>query len=248
MAARHPNAMTPAYGTDLAYIHHAGFSGFVRDAAPGLLKILRAHGIRGGLVIDLGCGGGSWARELSGRGYDVLGIDISPAMIRLARQTAPRARFVAGSVLKVALQTCHAVTALGEVLNYTFDRDDSRRELARFFRRVHEALRPGGIFVFDVAGPERERGRAPRRWIAGDDWAILLEVSRQGHLLTRRITTFRQIGKTYRRSQEVHRLRLYRPSEILTELRRANFAARSIRGYGGMEFDRGLTGFVAQRR
>jgi hypothetical protein len=37
-----------AYDRDLAYIHDTGFTGFVRKAAPGLLRLLRQNGIRGG--------------------------------------------------------------------------------------------------------------------------------------------------------------------------------------------------------
>src|SRR5262249_32128589 len=163
--------MRPGYGTDLAYIHHTGYADFVLKAAPALLRILRRSKLRGGLVVDLGCGSGVWARELSRHGYDVFGVDISPAMIALARKTSPRARFEVGSFLGVELPPCVAVTALGEVLNYTFERRNQQRELARFFRRVHDALEPSGLFIFDVAGPERELGRPPRRWSTGPDWA-----------------------------------------------------------------------------
>ena len=133
------------------------------------------------------------------------------------------------------------------MLNYTFDRDNSRRELARLFRRVHDALQPGGVFIFDLAGPERELGRVPRRWTAGDDWAILLEVSRGQKQLTRRMTVFCKIGERYRRSEEVHRLRLYAARDTLNDLRSAGFTARTIKGYGESEFFRGLAGFVARR-
>ena len=68
----------PAYDRDLAYIHDTGFTGFVRKAAPGMLRLLWQNGIRSGLVVDAGCGSGVWARELTDRGYGVLGIDISP--------------------------------------------------------------------------------------------------------------------------------------------------------------------------
>lgn len=239
--------MKSAYDTDLAYIHHTGFGAFVRNAAPGLLAILRRNSLHRGLVVDLGCGGGLWAGELTHRGYDALGIDLSPAMVALARKVAPQARFLVGSLLKVQLPPCVAVTAPGEVLNYLSDGDDHRQELTRFFRRVHQALRPGGVLIFDMAGPERERGRAPRRWFSGDDWAILLEVQQQGDLLTRRMIVFRKTGKTYRRSEEVHRLWLCPPGLILTELRRAGFTARTISGYGKAKFERGLAGFVARR-
>ncbi len=36
-------------------------------------------------VIDIGCGTGGHALRLSGRGYDVTGVDLSPAMLKIAR-------------------------------------------------------------------------------------------------------------------------------------------------------------------
>jgi len=239
--------MRPGYGTDLAYIHHTGYADFVLRAAPGLLRILRQSKLRGGLVVDLGCGGGLWARELTQHGYDVFGVDISPAMIALARETAPQARFRAGSFLTVDLPPCVAVTALGEVLNYTFDRRNGR-ELARFFKRVHDALKPSGLFIFDVAGPNRELGRSARRWSAGRDWAILLETSTRADRLTRAMTVFRKTGIGYRRSEEVHHLRIYRPGDILQSLRKAGFSPSQLRAYGRLRLERGLAGFVARRR
>src|ERR1022692_2367806 len=92
-----------AYDRDLACIHDTGFTGFARKAAPGLLRLLRQNRILGGRVVDAGCGSGVWARELSERGYDVLGIDISAHMIRLARRQAPAANFQVGSFLSVEL-------------------------------------------------------------------------------------------------------------------------------------------------
>jgi len=54
-----------------------------------------------GLVVDLGCGIGHWALELNRAGYRVLGVDQSPAMIRLARRKAPASKFKAASFLAV---------------------------------------------------------------------------------------------------------------------------------------------------
>ncbi len=234
-----------AYQTDLAYIHDAGFGDFARKATPGLLAILRRAGIRSGLVVDLGCGSGIWAAELTRGGYDVVGIDISRAMIELARKRAPAARFINASFLSAKLPACDAVTAIGECFNYTFDRRNSRRELARFFRRVYEALRPGGVLIFDIAEP----GRALRRAYAqGKDWAILFEAEPDRDLLIRRMTTFRQVGKLYRRSQETHRLRLYRSSDVAAELRGAGFAVRVLRAYGRMPLPSANAAFVATKR
>ena len=86
-----------AYKADLAYIHDVGFGDFAKNSAPGLLEILRQNGIKTGLVVDLGCGSGLWARELSDSGYGVLGVDISPAMIAIARKRVPEGEFETGS-------------------------------------------------------------------------------------------------------------------------------------------------------
>jgi SAM-dependent methyltransferase len=238
-----------AYRGDLAYIHDTGFTGFARNAAPGLLRLLRRNRIRGGLVVDAGCGSGVWARELTSSGYHVLGIDISTAMIRLARRHAPEAKFRAASLFAAKLPPCDAVTSIGECVNYAFDPSSGRRALAGFFRRVHDALRPGGVLVFDVVEPGVAGGGPQRRYLEGPDWAILLEVreDRKRRLLTRRITSFRRIGKLYRRSREVHRLRLWERSELLGGLNRAGFQVETLAGYGRFRFAPFHAGFLARK-
>jgi len=62
------------YQEDLAYIHDVGFGAFSSESAPGLLEILHQKGINKGLVVDLGCGSGIWAKALTQAGYDVLGV------------------------------------------------------------------------------------------------------------------------------------------------------------------------------
>ena len=239
-----------AYQQDLAYIHHTGFTGFVTKAAPGLLRLLGQNRIGGGLVIDAGCGSGVWARELTRRGYDVLGIDISPSMIRLARRRAPRARFQAGSLFSATLPPCSAVTAIGECVNYAFDRRSGKRALDQFFRRVYDALRPGGVFIFDVVEPGVVPDGTPqRKFSEGPDWAILLETREDcgQNLLTRHIVSFRKVGKHYRRSEEIHRLHLYPRWELLTGLSRAGFQARALAGYGRFRFSPAHVAFLARK-
>ena len=100
-----------AYKDDLAYIHDVGFGSFARGATPGLLEILRRRGLTQGLVVDLGCGSGIWARALVDAGYDVLGIDISAAMIEMARRRVPEGDFRPGSFLQATLPPCEAWTS-----------------------------------------------------------------------------------------------------------------------------------------
>src|SRR5918994_2188580 len=140
--ARRSN-MAEWYGEDLAYIHDVGHAEFALQTAPGILEILAQSGIHEGLVVDLGCGSGLLARELLDAGYGVLGIDISEAMVELARRRAPEAEFRVGSLFEVEIPPCAAVTAVSEVLNYLFDAENE--DLGRLFQRVHDALVPGGV-------------------------------------------------------------------------------------------------------
>lgn len=235
-----------AYGTDLAHIHDTGFGHVARDAAPGLLGILRERGITGGRIVDLGCGSGIMAAEFLDAGLTVTGIDISPAMIRLAKHRAPGGDFVVGSVLDTPLPRAQAVTAVGEILNYRFDERQSTRTLGRLFGRIYESLEKDGLFLFDVAEPSRGRGDTERFFDTGD-WTCLVRYERDEARarLTRHIVTYRKHGKTYRRAEEEHRLQLYPRGEILRLLRAAGFRAKTIPPYGGMAFPKGYCAFMA---
>jgi SAM-dependent methyltransferase len=251
-----PDRASSAYGDDLAYIHDGGFGHVAHDAARELLARL-ARGVPGqdrvrdGLVVDLGCGSGILAAELTAAGYQVLGFDQSEAMLTLARRRAPRGEFRCESFVTAAIPRCRAVTAVGEVLNYLFDRANRADRLRGLFARVFEALEPGGLFLLDVAGPGRAAGAETRRrnFTVGPDWACLFSADEDARrrILTRRITTFRRIGQTYRRCDEVHRLRLYPRAEIVARLRSVGFQVSWLRGYADFRFPRGSSGFAARK-
>jgi len=242
------------YSLDLAYVHDVGFGGFAKSAAPGLLAILRACGVTTGRVVDLACGSGIWARALAGAGYDAWGVDLSASMIAIARRKAPRARFERRSLFTFEFPRCHAVTCIGEGLNYLFDRRNVARERVRLFSRIHDALHPGSVFIFDVAelgrvGQVRGAGSRKAHW-HGRDFCILTDVEEDParELLTRKITTFRRVGRLYRRSFETHRLRLYRASALARELRETGFTVRFLRAYGVAPLLPGRVGFLARKR
>ena len=242
--------MSGWYGEDLAYIHDVGHADFALDSAPGIKGILERSGIREGLIVDLGCGTGLLARELIDAGYDVFGIDISEAMIEIARKRVPEAEFRVGSLFEVGIPPCEAVTAISEVLNYLFDPENEDLGLSRVFRRVHDSLAPGGVFVFDVLGPGQvPPGTRAKGFGVGEDWAVLSEREEDAErgTMERRIVSFRRVGEYYRRIDEVHRVRLYDPSELAAELERAGFRVRTMRAYGDLPLEEGHTAFAAQK-
>ena len=243
--------MAEWYGEDLAYIHDVGHADFALDSAPGILEVLKDNGIDDGLVVDLGCGSGLLARELIDAGYGVFGVDISEAMIEIARERAPEAEFRVGSLFEVEIPRCGAVTAISEVLNYLFDAENEESGPGRVFRCVHEALVPGGVFVFDVLGPGQvPAGARAKGFRVGDDWAVLSEreEDQARGTMERRIVSFRKVGAYYRRIDELHRVRLYDPTELTTELERTGFLVRKMRSYGDLQLSEGHTAFVARKQ
>jgi SAM-dependent methyltransferase len=253
MSRKQPSSF---YGNDLAYIHDAGYGGFAEGAAPGLLELLHRNRIRAGTIVDLGCGSGIWARHLTDAGYQVVGVDISAAMIDLARKRAPDAGFQVGSVHQFAFPPCHAITALGEVLCYTGGGRHSKslklrkpyKSLAVIFQKAAAALAPGGALIFDVAEVGLDKNRPPT-FRAGAGWACLVrfEYDASEDQLIRHITSFRQVGPLYRRQQESHHVQLFRRGEIAAMLRRVGLRVRNVRSYGDHHLLPGRIGFIARK-
>jgi SAM-dependent methyltransferase len=233
------------YKTDLAYIHDAGFGAFARHAGPAIVRMLRQAGIRRGLVVELGCGGGVVAERLTRARYDVLGLDISPAMIRRARRRAPLATFRVASLADAAIPACAAVVAVGEVVTYV---PGGLPVLRRFLARAHAALPPGGLLLFDFI--TSHRGRIyPAKTISGRGWRLVAraDVDRARRILTRRMAMIRTVNGRTRRAGETHRVRIYRRDEIVRAVRRAGFSVETSRAIGQRPLIAGDVAVIARR-
>jgi len=227
--------MNKWYEADLAFIHDVGHCNFALSAAPGILKALRAARINDGMVVDLGCGSGIWASQLVAAGYDVIGIDISEAMLEIAQQRSPQSEFRLESIFKAKIPRCSAVTALGECFNYLFDSRNTATNQSKLFGRIFRALRPGGLFVCDIAEPGQVApDTVSKGFSQGGDWFVAVEKQEDQHtqILARRIVSFRKVNEMYRRAEEIHHQRLYKASEFAERLRQAGFSVRIKRSYG----------------
>jgi SAM-dependent methyltransferase len=234
------------YSADLAYIHDAGFGNFAKSVAPEIARIFRRAGIVGGRVVEFGCGSGTLAAHLQARGYDVSGFDISHAMIRLARTNAPGVRFRVASLGSARLPACDAVVGIGEVVTYL---PVGPRTLRRFFRRVHAALRPGGVLVFDFMESARNR-TYDTKVIAGKDWtmAVRASFSESRNRLTRSMTMTRRTARGARRSSETHHVRLYGRRGMRNMLERCGFTVTMRRAYGRHGLLPGDVAVIARKR
>jgi len=247
------------YEWDLARIHHEGHLFVVEACAPYLITLLRDGGVSGGEVLDLGCGSGALCQAMIDAGFAAHGVDISPAMIELAREIAPSAKLTLGSVhdaevfAQLGESRFEAVSATGEILNYAHDPRAGLESLRIAFQRIYAALKPGGVFLFDLAGP----GRAPDgKGLSMRDtkgWLVISqssEASIEGApTLTRKIVSFIRDGDVYRRDDETHTLRLFSISEVLAALHEAGFDAQHLdAGYPGVGAIRGWNAYLARKQ
>ncbi|MGW1502947.1 class I SAM-dependent methyltransferase [Streptomyces mirabilis] len=111
------------------------------------------HTAGGGPVADVGCGPGHVTAHLHKLSVDAFGIDLSPAMIDVARRDHPHLRFEVGSMTDLEL-TDASVAGLLAFWSLIHIPDDAVPTVFGHFRRV---LRPGGplLLGFHVGNESR---------------------------------------------------------------------------------------------
>ncbi len=102
------------------------------------------------LVVELGCGTGSFTQILKRKGYDIIGIDMSPDMLNVARNKAAAEdldiMYLEQDMRELDLYcTAGTIVSVCDSVNYVLEDD----ELLETFRLVNNFLFPGGVFIFD---------------------------------------------------------------------------------------------------
>ena len=98
-------------------------------------------------LLDLCCGTGNLMQALLHKGYRVAGLDGSEAMLDYARENAPQGEFILGDARNFNLpERFDGVVSSSASLNHILSID----ELNRVFSSVYNALKPNGLFMFDL--------------------------------------------------------------------------------------------------
>ena len=185
------------------------------DWLQNVYKILSDQGIRDGLVLELGCGTGTFTELLARQGYDMIGVDSSTQMLEQAMEKKDQS----GLDILYLLQDMRAFELYGTVraavsvcdsMNYILSEED----LEQVFACVNNYLDPGGLFLFDLKTIHYFRD------VCGD--CVLADSREEGSFIWENswfeeeqineydLTLFiREESGLYRREQELHDQRGY---------------------------------------
>jgi len=120
-----------------------------RGEAPGRARVIELAGARPGMrILDLACGPGNLSRRLAAQvapGGELVGIDLAPGMIELARSAAfPNARFEVMDIERLAFaEATFDAVVCGHGLQFVPD-------LGRALREAHRVLKAGGRLAASV--------------------------------------------------------------------------------------------------
>jgi SAM-dependent methyltransferase len=195
-------------------------------------------------VLDVGCGTGEHARRLAAEGFEVDGLDIEPAFVRIAATKHPRGRFVVADMSDFHLSYRYdALLCLFSSIGYLVTLDRVTRALACF----REHLAPGAVALVEPWFPPGVLDPDKRFTHTGESQGV--KVAR--HSRTEIDGTLSRLLFEYeieidehgdvRHMSEVHELGLFTTEELMDAFRAAGLDAQhDVEGLTG----RGL--FVAR--
>ncbi|HHV99583.1 MAG TPA: class I SAM-dependent methyltransferase [Clostridiaceae bacterium] len=202
-------------------------------------EIFRLNNVKPVLVLDLGCGTGSFCTEMAKRGYDMIGVDLSVDMLSVASAKAHENGFnilyINQDMTEFELYgTVDAVVCLMDSINYITKKTD----LKKLFKNVENYLNPGGLFIFDVNSCYKiENILADNVFYSIDDEITYIwqnTYDKQKKLCTFDLTFFVREGELYKRYDEVHKERAYSINELRILIENSKMEIVSI--YDGLSF------------
>jgi SAM-dependent methyltransferase len=187
----------------------------------------------GAMILDLACGTGRHAVELAARGYQVVGFDLSLAMLARASDEAQdrkqKINFVQGDMREMTFEeTFDGVYSWNTSFGY-FDEEKNGAVIAR----VHKSLKKGGQFLLDVVNRDYIVRQAPSlAWFEGDGCICMDEMTID--FITSRMKVKRTLMMDDGRTKEIeYSVRVYALHELGKMLHDNGFRVAEVSGRTG---------------
>lgn len=189
------------------------------------------------LICDLACGTGNITIPMSRRGYDMIGVDISPEMLDVAKskQAGKDILFLCQDMKKLDLYgTCDAFLCMTDGFNYI----TGMKSLEYIFSRIRNCfIEPNGIFIFDVSSAYKYKNVLGNNTFIcdKDDIFYTWENNYKEPMCKMELNFFKKCGEKYKRFSETQIQRAYTKNQICTLLKKSGFSQVDV--YGGYTFD-----------
>lgn len=193
-------------------------------------------------MLDIGCGTGRHALALTKRGYRVTGVDLSAAMLEIARAASKnlelgiRPEFVQGDARDFSIgRRFDAAIMMFAVIGYL----SSNADVLAGLRNIRSHLEDGALFLCDfwygpsvlaVQPSDRVKSlNAPDRQVIRATTTALDPVSHTADVAFRLWTI--RAGEAVAETHELHRLRYFFPQEFALLLNQTGFALESLSAF-----------------
>jgi SAM-dependent methyltransferase len=202
--------------------------------------------------LDIACGTGQVVDLFAQKGFSSIGIDASPAMIRIAARQR-QGRFVLGDMRRLPFRgTFSLITSVYDSLNHLLEKE----ELLAAFREARRLMNKRSLFYFDMNHPSAY----PLIWAEsepfeshGEDYSLTMDTSfsRAEKLAKAVVTGWGMIAGAKVPIHETHHQRPWSEREITALLREAGLRIREsfrFHPFGSTDEEPVKMFFVVDRR
>ena len=204
------------------------------------LELLKKHGHDAGLTLDLACGTGTLTLELSKRGIDIFGCDMSADMLSIAQQKAyendQNIMFICQKMQNLQLfgkiNTC--ISTLDSINHLS-----SAKDVQKTFDRVNHYLNDNGIFVFDLNTVYKHKYILGNNCYIYDTENVFCawqnDYYEKDHEVVITLNFFERAGKSYQRRTEQFSERAYSDADVRQMAENTGFQVEAV--YDDMSFE-----------
>lgn len=219
-----------------------------------LTQLLKEEGVvKGGYIVELGCGTGKMTRRLAHAGYQMLGVDVSEDMLMIARDVQMEQYYSVGVDKNFSCESvsdddhilyiqqdmtelelehkADAFVSICDSMNYLTETE----ELRQTFDNVAKYMEKDGIFIFDMKTPYfyreilGENTFAESREEVSFIWENYFdEKSKVNEYALSLFVLLEEEESTYRKFEEYHYQRAYEVEEITKLAEEAGLKVKAV--------------------